>query len=332
MPQPKITIIIPLYNTALFLEKCVSSVRGQTHPNLEIIIVDDGSTDGSGELADRLAENDERIKVIHQANSGASIARNRGIEAATGEYIGFVDSDDYIAPEMYAHLLELMGREDLMMTQAARCEIDQSGQRLPNACEPPEKETIIDSPEFLRELLLHRGDASLCTKLTKASLFAEERFPEGVLNEDFHLLVRLLPRVGRVGMLPEQYYHVLCHTGSTTRRKNAESFSRSFHDIIDNADMMEELVARDYPRLTTEAKRFALYQRLEYLLHVPISQMSRDNAFYKNVVRYLRDNRAHIRKNPYLTAKNKRYLLLFALAPRTIRQVHALVMRLRRRG
>jgi glycosyltransferase involved in cell wall biosynthesis len=329
MPQPKLTIIIPLYNTAPFLEKCVASVACQAYPNLEIIIVDDGSTDGSGELAERLAESDKRIKVLHQANSGASIARNRGIEVATGEYLGFVDSDDYIAPEMYARLLEIMERENLAIAQVGRCEVDQSGQQLPNACEPPEQETIVDSTEFLRELLLHRGDASLCTKLIKASLLGGERFPEGRLNEDFHLLVRLLPEAGRIGLLPEQYYHVLHHADSTTRKKGAENLSRSFLDIIDNADMMEELVAAQYPNLTVEAKRFALYQRLEYLLHVPISQMRPDNAFYRSVVSYLRGNLTHIKKNPYLTAKNKRYLRLFALAPRTIRQVHAVLLRLR---
>jgi glycosyltransferase involved in cell wall biosynthesis len=323
MEKGKISVIIPLYNTARFLERCVASVACQSYTNLEIIIVDDGSTDGSGELAERLAEKDERLKVIHQENGGASVARNRGIAEATGEYFGFVDSDDYIEPEMYASLLAMLEREDLSIAQASRQEIDQLGQPLPDICQPPEKETVVDSAVFFRELLLHRGDASLCTKLIKASLLADERFPEGVINEDFHLLIRLLPKAGRIGLLPEYCYHVVYHDDSTTRKREKDSVVRGFVDHVDNADMIEELVKTEHPELVSEAKRFALFQRLEYLLCVPISQMRRDNAFYRKVIRYLRHNKRHTISNPYLTRQNKLYLLLFTLAPRAIRRVHA---------
>ena len=105
---PLLTIIIPVYNTEKYLERCVESVRNQTYDNLEIILIDDGSTDASGGICDRLAEEDGRIVVLHKKNGGQSSARNMGLDIATGELIGFVDSDDYIVPDMYETLYNLM--------------------------------------------------------------------------------------------------------------------------------------------------------------------------------------------------------------------------------
>jgi glycosyltransferase involved in cell wall biosynthesis len=99
--SPLISVIVPVYNTADYLDQCVESICNQTYRDLEIILVDDGSTDRSGEMCDDYARGDERIKVIHKENGGLSSARNAGLEAASGRYIGFVDSDDHILPEMY---------------------------------------------------------------------------------------------------------------------------------------------------------------------------------------------------------------------------------------
>ena len=105
---PLISIIVPVYNVKNYLEKCLQSICGQTYKNLEIILIDDGSSDGSGELCDLFAQRDGRIKVIHQANAGQSAARNRGLAVAQGEFLGFVDSDDWIEPDMYEFLYHLL--------------------------------------------------------------------------------------------------------------------------------------------------------------------------------------------------------------------------------
>lgn len=104
--MPKVSVIVPVYNTARYLERCVSSIRSQTLEDIEIILVDDGSTDESPALCDRFAELDERIVVVHKANGGLSSARNAGIKASTGEYLGYVDSDDYIDSAMYQELYD----------------------------------------------------------------------------------------------------------------------------------------------------------------------------------------------------------------------------------
>ena len=102
--KERISVVVPVYNVEKYLEKCVNSIVNQTYKNLEIILVDDGATDNSGKLCDELAKIDNRIKVYHKENGGLSDARNYGVERATGDYIGFVDSDDYIDAEMYEKL------------------------------------------------------------------------------------------------------------------------------------------------------------------------------------------------------------------------------------
>ena len=112
----KISVIIPVYNVEAYLERCLNTVCGQSYKNLEIILVDDGSTDNCLQICEEFAERDDRIKVIHQSNQGVSAARNTGLDAATGDYIAFVDSDDYIHPEMYERLYSLLKKHDADMS------------------------------------------------------------------------------------------------------------------------------------------------------------------------------------------------------------------------
>lgn len=318
-----LSIIVPAYNIPDCLRRCVNSIRQQTWRNLEILLVDDGSTDATGELCDLLAAEDHRIRVFHKENGGSSSARNLGIRNARGAWLGFVDSDDWIEPEMYERLLQAALTHQTRIAQASRDEIDEDGNKRPDVCLPPERTYVCPAEDFLRELLMHRGDCSFCTKLVKRELFAERSFPEGKLNEDFYLLVDMLSAGQEVCILPQQMYHVFYRSGSNTRRKDKNDFSRVFMDIVDNADFAERLTAEKYPHLKQEAVRFALFQRLDYMLHIPVSRMVHTDPFYRNVKRYLRSHVKDTLTNPWLTGKNKVYLLLLTIAPRTVRRVHS---------
>ena len=318
----RISVIVPVYNSIDCLERCVRSICAQTYQDLEILLIDDGSTDGTDKLCEKLAGQDVRIRTHHKDNGGASSARNVGIRLASGEYLGFVDSDDYIEPDMYELMIESAQKRDVPIVQISRDEVDEAGNRLADVCVPPKEVRFCMAEDFLKELLLHRGDCSFCTKLVKRELFEKHTFPEGVLNEDFSLLVEMLQEIDGITILPKQCYHVVCRQESTTRRKTQDSFSRVFLDIVDNADKVQRLVDRNYPGLHTYAVRFNLYQRLDYLLHVPVVQMTRDNVFYCSVVKYLRGHVYNTVTNPYLTGKNKVYLLLLTAAPRTVRTIH----------
>ncbi len=329
-----LSIIVPVYNITDCLEKCVNSLRTQSYSNLEILLVDDGSTDDTGELCDRLALQDGRIRVFHKENGGVSTARNFGIRQARGEYLGFVDSDDFVEPDMYEKLLLTLQEHQGLVAQIGRNEIDARGNILADVCEPPKQTEAVKTQDFLRELLMHRGDCSFCTKLIHRSLFFPENaaprlFPEGVLNEDFYLLVQMLPDISEIWSLPGYGYHVFYRIGSNTRKETREEFSRVFIDIVNHADMVYDKVICEFPQLEPEAIRFNLYQRLDYLLHIPISRMTKENTMYRDIIGYLRKHIRDILHNPYLTGKNRVYLLLFAAAPKTLRRIHRVTMKIR---
>lgn len=325
-----VSVIIPVYNIRDYLKRCVDSICHQTYRNLEILLVDDGSTDGTAGLCDELALTDARIRVFHKENGGSSSARNLGIEKANGHYLGFVDSDDYIEPDMYAKLVEAVRKYHAGIVQIGRDEVDEDGKKRPDICIPPSQITQIKSEDFLRELLMHRGDCSFCTKLVKKELFEKRRFPEGVLNEDFHLLVQMLPEIEGIISLPGHSYHVFYRIGSNTRKKDAREFSRVFADSVDNADMVQKIVDNRFPGLHKTAIRFNLYQRIEYLLHIPIEEMTKENVQYRQIVSYIRKHFFTALGNPYLTVKNKVYLALFATAPKSVRKIHRYKKKIRK--
>lgn len=327
---PLISVIVPVYNIMDYLPRCVQSLQRQTYPNLEILLVDDGSTDGTGQLCDQLAAQDARVRALHKENGGTSSARNMGIEKARGEFLGFVDSDDYVEPDMYMLLYRAAAEAEGWLVQVGRDEVDEQGRQLPSICQIPEREEKLSDREFLEELLMHRGDCSFCTKLVRRELLGEERFPEKQLNEDFHLMIRLLQRAEGVISLPVCGYHVFYRLGSNTRKKRENDFSRVFSDNVRNADMVLRMVEEKYPDLCPVAMRFGLYQRLDYLLHIPISQMRRDNRQYRAVVQFLRGHVSDTVRSPFLTFKNKLYLLALTAAPKAVRRLHRLGMRLRR--
>lgn len=324
-----VSVIVPIYNIEDCLEKCIDSILNQTYSSFELILSDDGSTDRSGEIADRYVAQDSRVKVIHKPNGGSSSARNAAIKVAKGEFYSFVDSDDYLEPDFLECLVAPVERAKASgarvpeIVQVGRNEIDVAGNIMPDICVPPTEETFIDSKEFFKSLIMHIGDCSFCTKITAARLFAGLEFPEGRLNEDFHLLIQMLQDCDGVVSLPGYKYHVFYREGSNSRKKNKNDFSRVFKDCVDNADMVEEIVAKDMPELKAVARRFGLFQRLEYLLHIPIALMRKNYEGYPECVRYIRKHFIEMLGNRYLTLKNKIYLTLFAIAPRGVRKVHA---------
>lgn len=326
--MPLISVIVPVYNIMDYLPRCVESLSAQTYQNLEILLVDDGSTDGTSALCDQLAERDQRIRVFHKENGGSSSARNLGIAHSRGAYIGFVDSDDYVELDMYEELYRCILDFQADIAQIGRDEIDEKGNLMPNICEPPKERIFISSGDFLKELLMHRGDCSFCTKLVKKELFLNMHFPVGELNEDFKLLVQMLTNVKGIVSSPRQTYHVFYRIGSNTRKADKKAFSRVYGDCVENADMVETLVEENCPALKDVAFRFGIFQRLEYMLHIPVEQMNAGTMQYNQIVTYLRKNWWKGMRNPILTKKNKVYHTVFAIAPRQVRVLHKKIKKL----
>lgn len=369
--RPLISIIVPVYNIKEYIERCVRSITNQTYKNLEIILVDDGSNDGTEKILDELAKKDARIKVFHKENGGSSSARNLGIQKSTGEYLGFVDSDDYLDPDMYELLYDAIQRRGVKCAQIGRDEMDEKGNALPDICIPPDEEELISSRDFFKELLMHRGDCSFCTKLIRRDMFFLKKhkpdkekelakedgnltekdavegksdyefFPTGKLNEDFYILIKILPAIGATVSLPGHKYHVFYRIGSNSRKQSRKQFSRVYGDCVDNADLAQRIVAKKYKddkELKKIAFRFAVFQRLEYLLHIPVEMMNPGYVDYEThlavgeqyakIVRWIRKYWGKAIANPYLTGKNKVYLTLFAIAPKGVRKIHKRIKRI----
>jgi len=209
----KISIIVPIYNVKKYIQQCVESLINQTYKNLEIILIDDGSTDGCGELCDEFGKKDQRIHVIHKQNGGLSDARNKGIDVASGDYIGFVDSDDWISHNMYEKMLSSLKSVNADIAVCGWVE-----EFLNNSIEkcPPQK--ILDKNEALKELLENLLIADhACDKLYKTSLFKNIRYPVGKTYEDILTTYKLFNNANKVLYISDAFYHYRQRKGSIAR-------------------------------------------------------------------------------------------------------------------
>ena len=228
----KISIIMPIYNTVNYLERCLTSVCNQTYRNLEIICIDDGSTDGSEKILDRYAQKDNRIIAIHQINAGESNARNTGLKIMTGEFVGFMDCDDWIEPDMYETLLSKMKTESVDLV-AARWFKDTERESV----EIHNELSVLDKP-FDREQLLmyvykrdsYRGFTYMWDKLYKRELFFDQNKNQIFFDEKLRLggdvlyLARLVLNTKRAAYVDKAFYHYMqredsgCHTKNLDKR------------------------------------------------------------------------------------------------------------------
>ena len=211
MEEIKISVIIPVYKVESYLSKCLDSVLNQTHKNLEIILVDDGSPDHCGEICDNYAARDNRIQVIHKSNGGVSSARNAGLAVATGEWIGWVDSDDWIEPDMYEYLLKGVLENKADIAVCSRYEEFPDQQKFKGW----KQKELLDTEKALELLLRNQAMQNyLWDKLWRRELFNGLTFPEGKTFEDVMIMHHLFARAHRVVCLPLAKYHYLQHPDS----------------------------------------------------------------------------------------------------------------------
>ncbi len=209
--EPKISIIVPVYKVEPYIRKCLDSIVGQTYRNLQIILVDDGSPDNCGKICDEYAAKDSRIEVIHQENGGLSAARNAGLRLATGDYIGFVDSDDWIELDMYEYLLENALKYQAGIAVCGRIErhVDKEVVRGFSEIEVLDRELAL---KYLLQNDLLQNYA--WDKLYKRELFQDIWFPAGKTFEDVAVMHKLFIKAERVVCLPEAKYNYLLRFNS----------------------------------------------------------------------------------------------------------------------
>lgn len=215
----KVSVIVPVYNTEKYICRCLSSLLEQTYHNLEIILVDDGSQDKSGELCDAYAAKDCRVKVIHQKNAGQGSARNAGLDAATGDLLSFVDSDDYVAVCLYETVTEVFKKENVDMVCFRLCSgMEENHQFLKETSLERAKLLVLSGIELLRRLYETEHFDSSVLKVYKRELFEMVRFPEGrTMGEDVGIVYQLVYRAEKVVLLPQKLYYYYQTPESTMR-------------------------------------------------------------------------------------------------------------------
>lgn len=222
--MPRLSVIVPVYNVEAYLPDCVDSILGQSLKELELILIDDGSPDGCGAICDDYAQRDGRVKVIHQSNHGVSHARNTGLQAATGDYLGFVDPDDFVSGEMYLSMLRAAEESGAEIAVCGFAFCSDGGS-------PVRQEPVPPGVYTRRELILsiygmpNRLHGSMCNKVFSRSLLEGLAFDETVaIGEDWLLLYECYERAEKAVALEDCFYTVRLRADSATRKRTAQLY------------------------------------------------------------------------------------------------------------
>lgn len=251
--KPQISVIVPVHNGQTYLKDCIESVESQTGPTLEVIVVNDGSTDDTAAVCDSLARRYDNLRVITLSDLGVSVARNRGLEQAEGEYIAFVDADDRLRPGTLAGLYSILRETDSDMAGCAYAlwSRQEEWKALAETCEKQSdawKITEYNNTSYLKDALL-RGNSRCWSKLYKRNLIGKTRFREGLsIGEDMLFLVELLPRVERAVEADYRGYGYYQNPNGAMKRP----FAPAYMDQIYCWEMAKDLILRQEPSLAPQ--------------------------------------------------------------------------------
>lgn len=304
--NPLISVILPIYNIEAYLDKCMESVRNQTYSNLEIIMVDDGSTDSCGEVCDRYAGIDERIVVFHKKNGGLSDARNYGIERARGEYITCIDPDDFVDSDYAAYLYGLIVRHGTRMSICQHRVYYDNGSIRENGRQGDE---LIPTERCLERMLYHDViDTSAWAKLYHRSLFEQVRYPKGKIFEDIGTTYALMMQCDAIAVGYESKYSYIFHNNSIVNG----AFKPAKLDLLEMTDKMASDVGRRYPALGQAILRRRVYSRISTL-----NQMLNAAGYEEArgaILSFIKENRRSILRDSKAPKRDKLALILLSVS------------------
>lgn len=298
-PQPKVSVIVPVYNPGTALDGSVESILAQAYPNLELILVDDGSTDQSPAMCDQFATIDDRVVVIHQRNGGVSSARNAGIAKATGEYLTFVDADDFLHPDALATVLPRLLQDDGDLACFGMTFVHHEGDRVVTSdVKSAACPMLLDSPDLLREHFFELFGlnywSSVCNKVFRTQFVRHNQMvfdARMAVLEDFEFVVKALTCDPRVIVLPEAFYdYRIDDTKRSSSRRPDIDYLRNFKLLDDSLGRLATAIRIGSPqqlsRLNAMVLRFYLIG-VEMSFARPIGHRVR----YRHVKAYLADER-----------------------------------------
>ena len=273
----KISVIIPVYNVEEYLSKCIESVIGQTFSDIEIFLVDDGSTDKSGEICDVYEKKDNRINVIHKVNGGLSSARNSALGFVSGEYISFVDSDDYIDRDYYEKLLKaIIDSDSDIAVSGFACD---NGLRIKKnqIC----RRKLIGNHSIFEDYLSSADiNHMVVNKIYKSSLFSNLRFPENIRrNEDVWFTTTLLTKVTKAVFVDDCYYNIFIRDNSLERSK----FCENDLCLLEVTEYRQNLIKEKYEDLY----RYVAYEMVRHIVKIQ-KRILLQHSFRENKLLYFR--------------------------------------------
>lgn len=312
-----VSLVVPVFNTEAHLDNCLKSLVRQSYENIEVLLVDDGSTDSSRGICDEWAARDKRVKVFHKDNGGLSDARNYGIEKAAGNWIAFVDSDDYLSKNA---ITCLVAAKDECDADIAICDIvhtDGSTAIFEDGCEV----RALSPDEAVCEMLYQKTFlVSAGAKLFKACLFDGLAFPKDMLFEDSAIMYLLFERAKKIAYSNAQVYAYVHHEGSITTRH----FDTRDLDIMKICDEIERYYCDSSDKLIKAARSYKLSAMLRIYLNAPSSLFAKEVAECKS---WVSNNAIAVAGDSKARLKNRISALLFKINPKLLKRIYRRVDR-----
>lgn len=298
-----ISIVVPIYNVEQYLRRCIDSLLAQTYKHLKIILVDDGSTDNSGQICDEYAKTYENITVIHKKNQGLGPARNSGLDVVDTEYVAFVDSDDWISPETYEVMYERLTSYGCDVSTCGRIIVQEGKQDKKVFCLG--KEIVLTGEDAVGRFLLQKDlNMSACDKLFKTKLFNDVRFPSYYASEDIVPVYKVLSKANKVVLTGKPFYHYFFRVGSITRSSFSE---KRFGTYIYSQEVAAD--ARDKFSALAESANCFEYDAL-LMLWRAMRRSGYKGSEKKKIYKEIKKNYRRIFRNKKLTKKHKIYTFL----------------------
>ena len=303
--MPEISVIVPVYNCEKYLEKCINSILSQTFDDLELILINDGSSDNSGKICDEFKEKDSRVKIVHQKNMGVSVARNVGLDVSEGKYIGFIDGDDYIESDMYEFLYNNIKKNE---AEVAICGIanifmkNNGSEKLTRQTSNFSGVKVLNGEKAFSESLKSKiFSVNPVNKLFDKKLFKGEHFPEGKISEDAFLIPKVLLKANKVVCSSDIKYYYIRHENSIT----TSNFFDKDWNVTEAYLNHLNTIKKHYPKLIKEAE-FRYFWSYTYVLDkMIVSKNKVSKSDYDKALKFIRKNIFKIIFNPYFSLKRK---------------------------
>lgn len=259
-----VSIIVPVYNLEKYLSKCLDSILAQTYKNLEVLLIDDGSTDGSARICDDYQNRDARMIAIHKENGGAADARNLALDKCTGDYVTFIDGDDYVAEDFVERLVQIMAEKDADIAICGWNNVE--GDKVEPFCANNGEIKVYNTEQALEVLLYQEEfDSAMWPKLYKRELFDGIRFPKGNLYEDIAIIYKVFMRAAKVGYVNYAgYFYLLRESGTTLK-----SFTKGKMDLVNVVLDMEQILSEKYPELKKAAASRVVRANFHIYMQIP---------------------------------------------------------------